>query len=78
MDIKAVATQKHKHKATHFKTKDYHTNAANKCLKINLSLCNALIGASYSQPAITLFLIESQEQDKTMQLRVEDYFKVPL
>ena len=78
MDNKALSIQKRKHKATRYKTKDYHTDVVHKRLKTDPSLRKTLVVASPSQPTITSFLVESQEVHKITQLKVEDYFKVPL
>ena len=68
--------QKRKHKATRYKTKDYHSDVVKKRPKTIPPSPNTLV-VSPSQPTITSFLIESQPQEQTTQLKVEDYFKVP-
>ena len=68
--------EKHKHKASQYNTKDYHSNVVNKRHKTNLPSTTNTV-SSNSQSTITSFLVETPPKEATTQLKIEDYFKVP-
>ena len=77
MNTSTKFNEKRKHKASRYNTKDYHSDVVNKRQKTKLSSSKKRL-TSNSQSTITSFLaVESQQKEPSIQLKTEDYFKVP-
>ena len=76
---KTQASEKRKHKASRYNTKDYHSDVVKKRQKTTTpSASNQVVTSPSSQPSITSFLIEaSGSHEQSIELKNEDYFKVP-
>ena len=70
-------TEKRKHKASRYGTKDYHSDVINKRPKYNKPSPETT-ATSNSQSSITSFLVSnSHSNEQSLQLKNEEYFKVP-
>ena len=69
--------EKRKHKASRYNTKDYHNDVVKKRQKTNVSSSKTVV-TSPCQRSITSFLVDAEPHEQTIQLKNEDYFKVPL
>ena len=76
MSSGAQLLEKRKHKASRYNTIDYHINVVKKRQKTIGSPSQAVV-TSPLQPLLTSFLVEAESLEPTLELKKEEYFKVP-
>ena len=77
MVILTPSSEKRKHKASRYNTRDYHSDVVSKRPKTTVTSSKTAI-PSHRQRPITTFFVEPDHHEEIVELKKEDYFKVPL